>query len=45
MRLSIDNRIDIINGSSLAATIGAGACVLVFEWGIINFYKIFENML
>lgn len=45
MTVGIDNRNDIINGSSLAAAIGAGACVLVFEWGIINFYKIFENML
>lgn len=34
--VGIDNGIDVINGSSLAAAIGAGACVLLFEWGIIN---------
>ncbi|MDU3351470.1 MAG: peptidase S8, partial [Clostridium sp.] len=83
MTVGINNKIDIINGTSLAAAIGAGACVLLFEWGIvdknypymysqsiktflnrgtlkrpgdmypnpqlgygiINFYKIFENMI
>lgn len=83
MTVGINNKVDIINGTSLAAAIGAGACVLLFEWGIvdknysymysqsiktflnrgtlkrpgdmypnpqlgygiINFYKIFENMI
>ena len=83
MTVGINNKIDIVNGTSLAAAIGAGACVLLFEWGIvdknypymysqsiktflnrgtlkrpgdmypnpqlgygiINFYKIFENMI
>lgn len=82
MTVGINNSVDIINGTSLAAGIGAGACILLMEWGIvdgnypymytqsiktfltrgtiarrgdtypnprlgygiINFYKIFENM-
>lgn len=34
--VGLNNRIDIINGTSLAAAVGAGACVLLFEWGIVN---------
>ena len=83
MTVGLDNSTQVINGTSLAAAIGAGACVLLFQWGIvksnypymysqsiktflrrgvikrgkdiypnpewgygiINFYKIFENML
>lgn len=31
-----NNTINIINGTSLSAAVGAGACVLLFEWGIVN---------
>lgn len=81
--VGLNNSTQVINGTSLAAAIGAGACILLFQWGIvqgnypymysqsiktflrrgvirrgkdiypnpqwgygiINFYKIFENML
>ena len=36
MTVGINNKIDVINGTSLAAAVGAGACVLLFEWGIVN---------
>lgn len=36
MTVGINNKIDIINGTSLAAAIGAGACILLLEWGIVN---------
>lgn len=36
MTVGINNKIDIISGTSLSAAIGAGACVLLFQWGIIN---------
>lgn len=83
MTVGLNNSTQIISGTSLAAAIGAGASVLLFQWGIvkgnypymysqsiktflwrgvikrgkdiypnpewgyeiINFYKIFENML
>ncbi|GAA0086110.1 hypothetical protein UT300007_25490 [Clostridium sp. CTA-7] len=79
----LGNSVDIVNGTSVAAAVGAGACILLFQWGIvkgnypymysqsiktflnrgtikrrgdiypnpqlgygiINFYKIFENMI
>lgn len=34
--VGLNNTIDIISGSSLAAAIGAGACILLFQWGIIE---------
>ncbi|MGL5380567.1 S8 family peptidase [Clostridium sp.] len=83
LTVGLNNTTRLINGTSLAAAVGAGACVLLFEWGItqgnypymysqsiktflrrgvirrgkevypnqewgygiINFYKIFENMI
>lgn len=83
MTVGLNNTTQVISGTSLSAAIGAGACVLLFQWGIvqgnypymysqsiktflrrgvvrrgkdaypnpewgygiINFYKIFENML
>ena len=83
MTVGLNNSTQIINGTSLSAAIGAGACVLLFQWGIVqgnypymysqsiktfltrgvtkrgkdsypnpelgygilNFYKIFENMI
>ena len=36
MTVGIDNSIAIVNGTSLAAAIGAGICVLLFEWGIVK---------
>lgn len=36
MTVGPNNRIDVISGTSLSAAIGAGACALLFEWGIIN---------
>lgn len=82
MTVGLNNSIDVINGTSLSAAIGAGACILLLQWGIVqgnypymyvqsiktflrrgviqrpgdvypnpvwgygilNFYKIFENM-
>ena len=82
MTVGLNNSTQIINGTSLSAAVGAGACVLLFQWGIVegnypymysqsiktfltrgvikrgkdvypnpelgygilNFYKIFENM-
>lgn len=32
----LNNKLDTISGSSLAAAIGAGACALLFQWGIID---------
>ncbi|MEG0295890.1 MAG: S8 family peptidase [Clostridium sp.] len=34
--VGINNTIDIINGTSLSAAIGAGACCLLFQWAIVN---------
>lgn len=34
--VGLNNKIDTINGTSLSAAIGAGACCLLLEWGIIN---------
>lgn len=83
LTVGLNNSTQSINGTSLSAAIGAGACVLLFEWGIVksnypymysqsiktflrrgvikrggdmypnsewgygilNFYKIFENMM
>ena len=83
LTVGLNNTTQVVNGTSLSAAIGAGACALLFEWGIvqgnypymysqsiktflrrgvirrgkdiypnpqwgygiINFYKIFENML
>lgn len=83
LTVGLNNSTQVINGTSLSAAIGAGACVLLFEWGIVksnypymysqsiktflrrgvikrggdiypnsewgygilNFYKIFENMM
>ncbi|MDU4882473.1 S8 family peptidase [Clostridium sp.] len=82
MTVGLNNSTQIINGTSLSAAVGAGACILLFQWGIVegnypymysqsiktfltrgvikrgkdvypnpelgygilNFYKIFENM-
>lgn len=82
MTVGLNNSTQVINGTSLSAAVGAGACVLLFQWGIVegnypymysqsiktfltrgvvkrgkdvypnpelgygilNFYKIFENM-
>ncbi|PRR81446.1 S8 family peptidase [Clostridium vincentii] len=30
------NRESIVNGTSVSAAIGAGACAMLFEWGIVN---------
>lgn len=32
----LNNTVEAINGTSLSAAIGAGACVLLFEWGIVD---------
>ncbi|MCI6275234.1 MAG: S8 family peptidase [Clostridium sp.] len=34
--VGLNNKIDVINGTSLSAAIGAGACCLLFQWGIVN---------
>lgn len=34
--VGLNNSIKIINGTSLSAAIGAGACILLFEWGIVK---------
>lgn len=36
MTVGPNNQIDVISGTSLATAIGAGACALLFEWGIVN---------
>ncbi len=36
MTVGLNNTIQVINGTSLSAAVGAGACVLLFEWGIVN---------
>ena len=36
LTVGLNNTTRIINGTSLAAAIGAGACVLLFQWGIVN---------
>lgn len=36
MTVGLDNKIDVINGTSLSAAIGAGACVLLFQWGVVD---------
>lgn len=34
--VGLDNNVAIVNGTSLSAAVGAGACALLFEWGIVN---------
>ncbi|WP_133015497.1 S8 family peptidase [Clostridium cuniculi] len=34
--VGLNNSTQVINGTSLAAAIGAGACVLLFQWGIVQ---------
>lgn len=36
MTVGLNNSMQVINGTSLAAAIGAGACVLLFQWGIVQ---------
>ena len=36
MTVVLNNSTQIINGTSLSAAIGAGACVLLFQWGIVQ---------
>ena len=36
LTVGLNNTIIPINGTSLSAAIGAGACVLLFQWGIVN---------
>ena len=36
LTVGLNNTTRLINGTSLAAAIGAGACVLLFQWGIVN---------
>lgn len=32
----LDNKVAIINGTSLSAAVGAGICVLLLQWGIVD---------
>ena len=34
--VGLNNSTQVINGTSLAAAIGAGACILLFQWGIVQ---------
>lgn len=34
--VGLNNTVAIINGTSLSAAVGAGACCLLFQWGIVN---------
>lgn len=34
--VGVNNTVDVINGTSLSAAIGAGACCLLFEWAIVD---------
>lgn len=34
--VGLNNTVNIINGTSLSAAVGAGACCLLFQWGIVN---------
>lgn len=34
--VGLNNSTQVISGTSLAAAIGAGACVLLFQWGIVQ---------
>lgn len=36
MTVGLNNSTQIINGTSLSAAIGAGACALLFQWGIVE---------
>ncbi|SCK04741.1 Regulatory P domain of the subtilisin-like proprotein convertases and other proteases [uncultured Clostridium sp.] len=36
LTVGLNDTVRVINGTSLSAAIGAGACVLLFQWGIVN---------
>lgn len=36
LTVGLNNTTQVINGTSLAAAIGAGACALLFQWGIVD---------
>ena len=36
LTVGLNNSTQVISGTSLAAAIGAGACVLLFQWGIVQ---------
>lgn len=36
LTVGLNNTVRPISGTSLSAAIGAGACVLLFQWGIVN---------
>lgn len=36
LTVGLNNTTQVINGTSLAAAVGAGACVVLFQWGIVN---------
>ena len=36
LTVGLNNTVKAINGTSLSAAIGAGACVLLFQWGIVS---------
>ena len=31
-----DNKVAIVNGTSVAAAVVAGACAMLFQWGIVE---------
>lgn len=36
MTVGLNNTVEIINGTSLSAAVGAGACALLLQWGIVE---------
>ena len=36
LTIAPNNKIELANGTSVAAAIGAGACALIFQWGIVE---------
>lgn len=36
LTVGLNNTVTTVNGTSLSAAIGAGACVLLFQWGIVD---------
>lgn len=36
LTIAPNNKVDVVNGTSVAAAIVAGACVMLFEWGIVK---------
>lgn len=36
LTVGLNNSTQVISGTSLAAAIGAGACALLFQWGIVQ---------